>query len=53
MLLVFNFNRYVHYFYVVVGLLFRNLVARKTRCYYAVELDGCVPVLGGAPSAVL
>ena len=38
MLLVFTFNWYVHYFHVVVGRLFRNLVARKTHSYYAIEL---------------
>jgi len=32
------------YLHVVVGLLFRNLVARKTHSYYVVGLDGCVPV---------
>jgi len=47
-LLGFTSNWYVHYLHVVVGLLFRNLVARKTRSYYVVELDGCVPVLGSA-----
>jgi len=51
-LLVFTFNRYVHYFHVVVGLLFRNSVARKTHSYYTVEPDGCVPVLGSAQTAV-
>jgi len=42
----------VHYFHVVVGLLFHNLVTRKTHSYYAMELDGCVPVLGCVQTAV-
>ena len=52
MLLVFTFNWYVHYFHVVVGLLFPNLVARKTHSYYAVELDGRVLVLGSTQTVV-
>ena len=40
----FTFNLYVHYSHVAVGLLFRNLVARKTHSYYAAKLDGYVPV---------
>jgi len=51
-LLVFTFNWYVHYFHVMVRLLFRNLVARKTHSYYAVELCGCVPLLGSAQTVV-
>jgi len=47
-LLVFTFNWCFLCFHVVVGLLFRNLVTRKTPNYYAVESDGCVPVLGSA-----
>ena len=52
MLLVFTFNWYVNYSHVVVGLLFRNLVTRKTHSYYAVELDCCLPVLGSAQTVV-
>jgi len=36
----------------MVGLLFHNLVAGKTHSYYAVELDGYVPVLGSAQTVV-
>jgi len=42
----------VNYSHVVVGLLFRNLVTRKTHSYYAVELDCCLPVLGSAQTVV-
>jgi len=51
-LLGFTFNWYVHYLHVVVGLLFRKLVARKTHSYYVVELDVCVSVLGSAQTVV-
>jgi len=47
-----TFNWYVHYLHVVVCLLFRYSVARKTRSFYVVELDGCVPVLGSAQTVV-
>jgi len=42
----------VHNFHVVMGLLFLNLMARKTHIYYAVELNGCVPVLGSVQTVV-
>jgi len=42
----------MHYFHVVVGLLFRKFVVRKTHIYYAVKLDGCVSVLGCAQTVV-
>jgi len=51
-LLGLTFNWYVHYLHVVVGLLFRKLVARKTHSYYVVELDVCVSVLGSAQTVV-
>ena len=52
MLLGFTINWYVHYLHVLVGLLFCNLVARKTHSYYVVELDGCELVLGSAQTVV-
>ena len=42
----------MHYFHVVKGLLFRNLVARNSHSHYAVKLDGCVPLLGSAQTVV-
>ena len=52
LLLGFTYNWSVHYLHVVVGLLFRNLVARNTHSYYVVELDGCVQVLGSVQTVV-
>ena len=52
LLLGFTYNWSVHYLHVVVGLLFRNLVARNTHSYYVVELDGCVLVLGSVQTVV-
>ena len=42
----------MHCIHVALAHSFRSLVARKTHSYYAVQLDGCVPVSGSAQTVL-